>query len=220
MKKAMVTQIVYLPIEEIREYENNPRDNDGEPVEAVVESLKNYGWRRPLIIDKDKVLIAGHTRIKAARILGHKEVPCVLADDLSKAEANAYRLEDNRTQEDSQWDTEALAAEFATLKENGFDLSKTGFDAFEIGGIDMSTADFGTGAEDYDTPEAESGEYIPADEEPEESEDTDEEYVVIVACKDEEEKQTLAETIGETGELRRRYTVSQIREMLEGGDEE
>ena len=182
MKKAMVTQIVYLPIEEIREYENNPRDNDGEPVEAVVESLKNYGWRRPLIIDKDKVLIAGHTRIKAARILGHKEVPCVLADDLSKAEANAYRLEDNRTQEDSQWDTEALAQEFSALKENGFDLSKTGFDAFEIGGIDMSEADFGTGAEDYDTPETESGEYTPDDEEPNDGEDADEEYVVIVAC--------------------------------------
>jgi len=216
MKKRMVTQIVYLPIDEIREYENNPRDNDGEPVEAVVESLKNYGWRRPLIIDKDKVLIAGHTRIKAARILGHKEVPCVLADDLSKAEANAYRLEDNRTQEDSQWDTEALAKEFETLRNNGFDLSKTGFDAFEIGGIDMSEAGFEAGTEDYDTPETESGEYVPDEEEPEDSEDTDEEYVVIIACKDEDEEKVVAETIGETGELKRRYTVAQIRKMLEG----
>ena len=226
MKKAMVTQIVYFPIEEIREYENNPRDNDGEPVEKVVQSLKDYGFRRPIIIDKNKVIIAGHTRIKAARILGLKEVPCVFADDLSEAEANAYRLEDNRTQEDSSWDTEGLAREFERLKENGFDLSHTGFNEFEIGGIDMGSYDFSAEPEEYDTPEAESGEELPEDlngeydEENEQDVDEDEELAVIIALKDDEEKAALAEIIGETGELKRRYTVGEIRQMLEGDDGE
>lgn len=222
MSKEAVIQIVYLPIEEIREYENNPRDNE-KAVAAVARSIKRFGVRSPAIIDKDNVLIAGHTRIKAAKQLGMTEFPCVRADDLTKNQAKAFRLADNRMQEDSQWDTEALAAEFNALKDNGFDLTETGFDEFEIGGIDMSEADFipdEDGTEDYDTPEAESGEWEPdSSEAPEPS--ADEELVMLIACKDEEEKQMVAELIGETGELKTRYTVAQVRKMLEGdGDED
>lgn len=220
MKEAVI-QIVYLPIEEIREYENNPRDNE-KAVQAVARSIKRYGVRSPAIIDKDNVLIAGHTRIKAAKQLGMTEFPCVRADDLTKNQAKAFRLADNRMQEDSQWDTEALAAEFNALKDNGFDLSETGFDEFEIGGIDMSEADFipDDTTEDYDTPEAESGEWEPdGDEAP--AEDTDSDFTCILALKTEEEKQMVAELIGETGELKTRYTVAQVRKMLEGdGDED
>lgn len=214
MSKETVVQIVYLPISEIRDYENNPRDND-KAVEAVVRSIKRFGVRSPAIIDRDNILIAGHTRIKAAKQLGMTEFPCVRADDLTKNEAKAFRLADNRMQEDSQWDTEALAAEFSALRENGFDLTETGFDEFEIGGIDMSAADYDSSPEDYDTPEAESGEYDPDEEEPEE-EDPDEEFAVLIACKDEEEKAMVAEIVGEKEELRRRYTVAQVRKMLEG----
>lgn len=216
MSKEAVIQIVYLPIDEIREYENNPRDNE-KAVAAVARSIKRFGVRSPAIIDKDNVLIAGHTRIKAAKQLGMTEYPCVRADDLTKNQAKAFRLADNRMQEDSQWDTEALAAEFNALKDNGFDLSETGFDEFEIGGIDMSEADFGSeGADagDYDTPEAESGEWEPDGDEATEPSD-DEEMVVIIACKDEAEKQMVAEMIGEAGELKRRYTVAEVRKMLE-----
>ena len=216
MSKEAVIQIVYLPISEIRDYENNPRDND-KAVEAVARSIKRFGVRSPAIIDRDNVLIAGHTRIKAAKQLGMTEFPCVRADDLTKNEAKAFRLADNRMQEDSQWDTEALAAEFSALRENGFDLTETGFDEFEIGGIDMSAADYDSSPEDYDTPEAESGEYDPDEEEPEE-EDPDEEFAVLIACKDEEEKAMVAEIIGEKEELRRRYTVAQVRKMLESQD--
>ena len=216
MSKEAVIQIVYLPISEIHDYENNPRDND-RAVEAVARSIKRFGVRSPAIIDRDNVLIAGHTRIKAAKQLGMTEFPCVRADDLTKNEAKAFRLADNRMQEDSQWDTEALAAEFKALKENGFDLTETGFDEFEIGGIDMSTAEFDV-PEDYDTPETETGEYDPDEEEPEE--DTDGEYAVLIACKDEEEKAMVAEIIGEKDELKRRYTVAQVRKMLEGDSDE
>ena len=215
MSKEAVIQIVYLPISEIRDYENNPRDND-KAVEAVARSIKRFGVRSPAIIDRDNVLIAGHTRIKAAKQLGMTEFPCVRADDLTKNEAKAFRLADNRVQEDSQWDTEALAAEFSALRENGFDLTETGFDEFEFGGIDMSAADYDSSPEDYDTPETESGEYEPEEEEEPEQEDPDEEFAVLIACKDEEEKAMVAEIIGEKEELRRRYTVAQVRKMLEG----
>lgn len=222
MKDAVI-QIVYLPIEQIHDYENNPRDND-KAVEAVARSIRRFGVRSPAIIDKDNVLIAGHTRIKAAKQLGMKEYPCVRADDLTKNQAKAFRLADNRIQEDSQWDTEALAQEFAELKENGFDLSDTGFDEFEIGGIDMSEADYTAEPEtqDYDTPEAESGE-VPedgSDDEDAEVENPDAEFVCIFCCKDEEEKQMVAEMIGETGELRRHYTVAEIRRRLEEPQDE
>ena len=219
--KETVIQIVYIPISEIHEYENNPRDND-KAVDAVARSIKRYGPRVPAIVDKNNVLIAGHTRIKAAKQLGMTEFPCVRADDLTEGEAKAFRLEDNRTQEESQWDTEALAKEFDGLKNNGFDLLDTGFDSFEIGGIDMSTYDFNAEPEEYDTPEAESGfEELPEDldnDYDEEEDDPDAEYTVIVSLRDAEEKTFLAEAFGETGELKQRYTVSQIREKLEGGE--
>jgi len=219
--KETVVQIVYIPIDQIREYENNPRDNE-KAVESVARSIKKYGFRNPVIVDKDNVLIAGHTRLKAAIQLGMTEIPCVRADDLNKNEAKAFRLEDNRTQEDSQWDTEALAKEFESLKNNGFDLMETGFDEFEISGIDMSSFDFSAAPEDYDTPEAESGEDFPMDEGDDEEVpegDEDEELVVIFSLKDDEEKAEVAEMIGETGELRMRYTAGQVRKMLEGEDD-
>lgn len=217
MSKEAVIQIVYLPISEIHDYDNNPRDN-AKAVDAVVRSIKRFGVRSPVILDKDNVLIAGHTRIKAAKQLGMTEFPCVRADDLTKNQAKAFRLADNRMQEDSQWDTEALAQEFAALKDNGFDLTETGFDEFEIGGIDMSEVDYDVPA-DYDTPEAESGDCEP-EEEPEDDDETDGEFVCIFCCKNEDEKQMVAEIIGEQEELKRRYTVSEIREMLEGEPED
>ena len=219
MSKQMVVRIEYLPIEEIWDYENNPRDND-RAVPALVRSMKRFGVRSPAIIDRDNVLIAGHTRIKAAKELGMTEFPCVRADDLSKAEAKAFRLADNRVQEESQWDTEALAAEFNALKDNGFDLTETGFDEFEIGGIDMSGYDYSESEEEYDTPEAESGEYTPEDGAEDGDGEADEEFVCILCLKDEDEKRMVAEMVGEKETLQRRYTVSRIRQMLNGNEEE
>lgn len=226
MKERSVIQIEYIPIAEIREYENNPRDND-KAVDAVVRSMRRFGVRSPAIIDKDNVLLAGHTRIKAAIQLGLTEYPCVRADDLTKNQGKAYRLADNRMQEDSLWDTEALATEFAALKQNGFDLTETGFDEFELAGIDMSQADFSTesydGAEaDYDTPAVESGEAPEPDFDTDEDaeDDPDAEFVCIICCKDDAEKDMVADLIGEDGELKRHYTLDEIRERLEAQSSE
>ena len=153
--KDNVTSIEYIPIEEIKAYENNPRKNQ-EAVTKVAQSIKQYGIRVPAIIDKDNVLIAGHTRVQAAISLGIKEYPCVRADDLTHNEAKAFRLADNRIQEDGEWDIDALSHEFDALKQTGFDLSGTGFEEFEIDGIDLSAQEDAViqayNSEDNDTP--------------------------------------------------------------------
>jgi len=85
-------------IDELIVYENNPRNND-EAVEAVANSIKEFGFKVPIIIDKDNIIVAGHTRLKASLKLGLKEVPCIIADDLSDDQIKAFRLADNKTSE-------------------------------------------------------------------------------------------------------------------------
>lgn len=216
MKDSRI-EIVYLPIEEIHDYENNPRNNDS-AVDAVAKSIQRYGVRSPAIIDKDNIIIAGHTRIKAAKRLGMTEFPCVRADDLTKNQAKAFRLADNRIQEDSGWNIEDLQEEFESLSKNGFDLSETGFSNFEIDGINMNPDFFSAdeSEDEYDTPEMESGEYsYEGDETDDDSEVIENDYFIsIICCRGEDELRLAAELLGEKGELKRRYTVTQIRKML------
>lgn len=89
-------QIEYRSIESILPYEKNPRIND-DAVPAVMESIKEFGFKIPIVLTADNVIVAGHTRIKAAKQLGMKEVPCVIADDLSKEQIKAFRLADNKS---------------------------------------------------------------------------------------------------------------------------
>lgn len=222
MKREAAIEIVYLPISEIKAYENNPRNNE-RAVDEIVKSFTNFGVRSPAIVDKDNVIIAGHTRIKAAIKMGMTEFPCVRAEDLSKSQAKALRLADNRVQEDSEWDTATLAAEFEELKNNGYDLLNTGFDSFEIESINFdfdpeataeaeSEADFGEESE-YDPEDVEeNSEEAPAAPLPPQADDG--EFTCIVCCHTEEERMFVNELIGETEELRSRYTVKEIREML------
>lgn len=116
--------IVEKRIEELREYENNPRHNDA-AVDAVAESIKQFGFKVPIVIDTDGVIIAGHTRRKAAEKLGLEVVPCIVADDLTPAQIKAFRLADNKTGELASWDFEKLEAELAALSE--VDMSAFGF---------------------------------------------------------------------------------------------
>ena len=88
-------QIVEKKIEEIKPYEKNPRKNDG-AVDAVANSIEQFGFRVPVVIDKDNVIVCGHTRYKAAKKLGLDTVPCVIADDLTEEQIKAYRLADNK----------------------------------------------------------------------------------------------------------------------------
>ena len=116
-------------LEDIRPYDNNPRLND-KAVPAVAESLKEFGWQQPIVIDRDGVIVAGHTRYKAALELGWKTAPCKYADELTPEQVNAYRLADNKTAELAEWDAEKMAEELAKCAD--FDMSAFGFDMSEL----------------------------------------------------------------------------------------
>lgn len=132
--------IVNLPIAEIKPYENNPRRNDA-AVEYVANSIREFGFKVPIIIDRDNVIVAGHTRWLAAQKLGMTEVPCVIADDLSPKQVKAFRLADNKVSEKSSWDYGKLGDEIKELLDIdlGFSLTDIGFGEFEISAL---TGDF------------------------------------------------------------------------------
>ena len=113
--------IVNKKIGELKPYENNPRHNEN-AVPYVVESIKRYGFKNPIIIDKDNVIVAGHTRYLASKELGLNEVPCIVADDLTEDEIKEFRLVDNRTAEMSEWDDELLASELSDIDFGNFDF--------------------------------------------------------------------------------------------------
>ena len=119
-------QIIIKGIGKIQPYENNPRNNDN-AVDAVAASIREFGWQQPIVVDKDGVIIAGHTRYKAAKKLGLAEVPVVVADKLTEEQIKAYRLADNKSGELAEWDSAALEEELAAISE--IDMSAFGFDA-------------------------------------------------------------------------------------------
>ncbi len=119
-------EVLQRPIREITPYENNPRNNDS-AVDAVAASIREFGWQQPIVVDKDGVIIAGHTRYKAAKKLHLKEVPVVVADNLTEEQIKAYRLADNKSGELAEWDFAALEEELAAISE--IDMSAFGFDS-------------------------------------------------------------------------------------------
>ena len=139
-------QISVELVDRIIPYINNPRRNEAS-VAKVAASIKEFGWRQPIVVDKNMVVIVGHTRLLAAKQLGYKSVPVHVADNLTEAQIKAYRLADNRTHEDSEWDNELLALELLGLKESDFDLSITGFDNSELEQL-LTTENLGLVEED------------------------------------------------------------------------
>ncbi|HEY7157263.1 MAG TPA: ParB N-terminal domain-containing protein, partial [Gemmataceae bacterium] len=124
-------QVEMRPIGTIRPYENNPRLNDA-AVDAVAASIRQFGFRQPIVVDEDGVIIVGHTRYKAALKLGLEEVPVHVAVGLTPTQAKAYRIADNQTATLSQWDDDKLPIELAQLQQMDFDLNLTGFSADEL----------------------------------------------------------------------------------------
>lgn len=119
--------IIYKKINEVIPYEKNPRKND-EAVKYVAESIKEFGFKVPIIIDKNNVIVAGHTRLKASKKLGYKEVPCIIADDLTPEQIKAFRLADNKVSEMAEWDIDLLNEELEdiidlNMEDFGFDLN-------------------------------------------------------------------------------------------------
>ncbi|QDU28512.1 Modification methylase RsrI [Anatilimnocola aggregata] len=124
-------QIEQWSIDRVKPYPNNPRVNT-DAVAAVAASLKEYGWRQPIVVDQHGVIIVGHTRWKAAKKLGYTEVPVHTATDLTPAQIKAYRIADNQTANIAEWDKQLLPIELADLQEMDYDLTLLGFDQDEL----------------------------------------------------------------------------------------
>lgn len=131
--------VVQMKISEIKVYENNPRDNDG-AVEAVANSIKSFGFKVPIIVDSNNVIIAGHTRLKASKRLGLTEVPVIVADDLTEDQIKAFRLADNKTSELASWDLDKLTEELRFIE---MDMEQFGFEDLEALLDDGSAEDDG-----------------------------------------------------------------------------
>jgi hypothetical protein len=121
-------EIINKKLTELIPYKNNPRKND-EAVKYVANSIRDFGFKVPIVIDKNNVIVAGHTRYKASQQLGLKEVPCIVADDLTEEQIKAFRLADNKVSEKADWDYNLLDLE---LEDFDIDMSEFGFEELEI----------------------------------------------------------------------------------------
>lgn len=130
-------KIEQWPIDKLILYVRNPRDNKA-AVSAVKASIKEFGWRQPIVVDRDGVIVAGHTRYLAAQELGLDSVPVHIATELTPTQVKAYRLADNRTADNATWNDELLKLELQELQEDDFDLELT---AFTQNNIDQILAD-------------------------------------------------------------------------------
>lgn len=166
-------QLILKHIDELIPYENNPRNNE-DAVQAVANSIESFGFKVPVIIDRDNVVVAGHTRLKAAKRLGMAEVPCIVADDLTEEQIRAFRLADNKVSELAEWDFSKLETELASID---FDMSAFGF-------------------------EIESEDEDETSEHPDRKDLSEEEggcFEVIVECVDEEEQERIYERLTTEG---------------------
>ena len=125
--------IEYLPINTLTPYQKNAKKHPPEQVQYIANSLQRFGWKQPLVIDKDNIVVVGHGRLLAAKSLGMETVPCIRADDLTDDEIKAFRLADNKTNE-SDWDFELLDIELDELDElDDIDMSDYGFELSDGG---------------------------------------------------------------------------------------
>lgn len=123
-------KITMVAVGELNPYANNPRNNEP-AIDAVAASIREFGFKVPIIIDKNKEIVAGHTRLKAAKKLGLKEVPVIIAADLTPAQVKAFRLADNKVAELADWDSALLRDELLTLADLGFDMRDFGFSSID-----------------------------------------------------------------------------------------
>ena len=120
------------PVDRLKPYESNPRQITPESITKTANSIKEYGWRQPVVVDEDDIILVGHTRLMAAQSLGMPEVPVHVAEGLTDAQKRGYRIADNRTGTESRWDFPLLTQELKLLEDVQFELTKTAFDPGEI----------------------------------------------------------------------------------------
>lgn len=166
-------EIVSKKINDIKPYEKNPRKNDN-AVKYVLESIKQFGFKVPIVIDKNGIIVAGHTRFKAAKKLNLKEVPCIIADDLTDEQIKAFRLADNKVSEKAEWDFDLLAEELDDLFD--FNMVDLGFD-------DMTEEDEDPQPVERDDLSGQVGEM----------------YQIVIECENEAEQEQLYYRLTEEG---------------------
>lgn len=137
-REGDLMNIIEKNLKDIKPYEKNPRKND-EAVKYVAESIKQFGFKVPIVIDKNNIIVAGHTRYKAARCLALASVPCIIADDLTDEQIKAYRLTDNKVAEKAEWDFGLLGEELDGIFD--IDVGLFGFDPVDIL-LDVDDDDF------------------------------------------------------------------------------
>jgi DNA modification methylase len=125
-------KVTTWPLDKIIPFARNARKIPQQAIDKVAASIRQFGWRVPIVVDKDGVIICGHTRLLAARKLALREAPVHVADNLTPAQVRAYRILDNRSHEETSWDFDLLGLELLDLKDMGLDLDLTGFDFSEI----------------------------------------------------------------------------------------
>ena len=145
-------QVELTEIQRVIPYARNPRRNE-QAIDKVAASIKEYGFRQPIVVDEDMVIIAGHTRLQAAQKLGLSKIPTHIATGLTPAQVKAYRLADNRTGQEAEWDDELLGIELGELSDLGFDLDLTGFSDAELDEL-LAEIDEGGLTDDDAVPEA------------------------------------------------------------------
>lgn len=118
-------EVIYKDIKDIKPYENNPRDNS-KAIEQVMKSIEEFGFKVPIVINKDGTIVTGHTRYEACKRLGLKEIPCIIADDLNEKQIKAFRIADNKVTDYSIWDNSKLLEELQSLDDifTGFEISE------------------------------------------------------------------------------------------------
>lgn len=181
--------IVWKAVEELTPYQNNARIND-QTVPYLKNSIQRFGFKNPIIIDKEGVIIAGHTRLKAALELGYEKLPCVCADDLTPAEVKAFRLVDNKVAELSSWDYGMLDEEMKQLEDDGFgDMGDFGFASFD------GDTDLGNGGSGGQLPPELAGQDLEPEKLPDAGGEAETAGRIIITFS-EEQRQQLADLLG------------------------
>ncbi|MCC0752016.1 ParB N-terminal domain-containing protein [Clostridioides sp. ZZV13-5731] len=132
-------EVVYLNLEDIKPYQNNPRINDN-AIEKVVNSIRDFGFNNPITIDKSNIIVTGHTRYEASKILDLKQVPCIILKDLTEEEIRGYRLADNKVGEFSEWEFDKMTKELAEIE--NIDMSNFGFNVLTFEDLGVTDLDF------------------------------------------------------------------------------
>ena len=129
-----------MKVEDLIPYINNPRNNEN-AVDKVASSISEFGFKNPIFVDKNNVVVNGHTRLLASKKLGLKEVPVIVIDDLTDTQIKAFRIADNKTSEYASWNKELLRVELDMLEEMDFDLELVNIDYSDFDGMDIDLDD-------------------------------------------------------------------------------